>query len=71
MRTIGHFCIFVGFFLVLALLLGLLLLLGATVLRSPVVLLLVLPFAVGAYGLYVRGYRAVLGQPGQRLRRLG
>lgn len=66
MRAIGHFCIFVGFFLAFALLLAALLL-GAEALRKPQILLLILPALPGFYGLYVRGFRAVSGQAaGQR-----
>lgn len=61
MRAIGHFIIFVGFFLLFALALGLLVL-GAAALRSTLALLLVLPALPGLYLLYSRGYRAVVSR---------
>ena len=67
MRAIGHFCLFVGYFLVFALMVGLLLL-GVAELRSPVAILNALPLLLGSYGLYARGYRAVLGHSGDRRR---
>jgi hypothetical protein len=70
MRTIGHFCIFVGFFLAFASLLGLLLLAVVTV-RSPLALLVIVPALFGFYGLYARGYRALLGGPVGQRRSLG
>ncbi len=70
MRTIGHFCIFVGFFLAFALLLGLLLL-GMSWLRTPLALLLLLPALTGFYALYVRGYRALRGASATVRRSLG
>lgn len=63
MRAIGHFCIFVGFFLVFAGVLALLLL-GAMALESSLAFLMLLPALPGLYVLYVRGYRALLGRPG-------
>jgi hypothetical protein len=61
MRVIGHFIIFVAFFLLFALTLGLLLL-GAAVLRSTLALLAILPCLPGLYLVYSRGYRAVVGR---------
>jgi hypothetical protein len=68
MRTIGHFIIFIGFFLVFSCLLALLLL-GALALESTLVLLMVLPALPGLYMLYVRSYRALLGRPPQDQKR--
>ncbi len=61
MRAIGHFIIFVAFFLLFAVTLGLLLL-GAAAVRSTMALLLVLPALPGLYLLYARGYRAAVGR---------
>ncbi|MDD5720044.1 MAG: hypothetical protein PHQ53_10205 [Candidatus Krumholzibacteria bacterium] len=57
MRAIGHFFIFIGFFLVFASLLAMLLV-GAMALRSTLALLMVLPVLFGIYLLYHRGYWA-------------
>ncbi|MBD3220574.1 hypothetical protein GF314_04985 [bacterium] len=65
MRAIGHFLIFVAFFLVFAGTLGLLIL-GATVLRSTVALLLILPAMPGLYVLYTWSYRHVQGRLRQK-----
>ena len=62
MRAIGHFIIFVAFFLLFAGALGLLLL-GAAALRSTMAFLAILPALPGLYLLYARGYRAVIGRP--------
>ncbi len=59
MRTIGSFGIFLGFFLVFALLVGLLVA-GALALRSSLALLMLLPALPGLYVLYVRTYRVVV-----------
>lgn len=67
MRALGHFCFFVGFFLVFSLMLGLLLL-GVVVLRVPLATLLVLLLLPGLYAVYSRSYRAVLAQTGSRKR---
>jgi hypothetical protein len=56
MRAIGHFCIFVGFFLVFALLLGLLLL-GASILPSGLAFVMILPAGPGLYCVYAWCYR--------------
>ncbi|MEZ4387859.1 MAG: hypothetical protein R3D98_09830 [Candidatus Krumholzibacteriia bacterium] len=66
MRAIGHFCIFVGFFLVFALVLGLLIL-GALAMKSTLAFLMILPAGPGLYVLYVRWYRLMQ----DRLRRAG
>jgi hypothetical protein len=70
MRTIGHFFIFVGFFLVFAGVLALLLL-GAMALQSSLAFLMLLPALPGLYVLYVRGYRALLGRPDDQERSTG
>ena len=62
MRATGHFCIFVAFFLLFSLTLGLLVL-GAAALRSTLALVMILPALPALYLLYVRGYRAVVGRP--------
>jgi len=56
MRAIGHFLIFVGFFLMLALVLALIILSAATF-RSWFLLLLVLPAGPLLYRIYAWGYR--------------
>jgi hypothetical protein len=58
MRAIGHFLVFIGFFLVFALVLGVLIV-GATALRSTLALLMILPAMPGLYLLYARGYRRI------------
>ncbi len=70
MRAVGHFLIFVAFFLVFASLLGLLIL-GAVTLRSMLAFLLLVPALAGLYLLYVRGFRLVLGRADDRERSLG
>ncbi len=62
MRVIGHFIIFVAFFLLFASTLGLLLL-GAAALKSTVAFLVILPVLPSLYLLYSRGYRALVGRP--------
>jgi len=59
MRMIGHFSIFLGFFLVFAIVVGLLVA-GALALRSHLVLLMLLPALPGVYALYSRTYRALV-----------
>lgn len=51
MRAIGHFCLFVGFFLVLSGVVALALL-GASLVRTPLVLLTLIPASAGLYRLY-------------------
>jgi len=65
MRTIGHFLIFVAFFLVLALVLGLLVL-SAAALQSFLVLLMILPALPGLYFLYTRSCRALADRSNDR-----
>ena len=69
MRATGHFCIFVVFFLLFAVTLGLLVLVAAE-LRSTLAMGMILPALPALYLLYVRGYRAVVGRqvvPGRKL----
>jgi hypothetical protein len=61
MRAIGHFVIFVGFFLLFTLSLALLVL-GAAALQSTLALLIILPALPGLYLAYTRSYRAVMGR---------
>ena len=70
MRATRHFCIFVAFFLLFALTLGLLML-GAAALRSTLALVMILPALPALYLLYVRGYRAVVGRQVAPERNLG
>jgi len=62
MRAIGHFIIFVAFFLLFAITLGLLVL-GAAAMRSTLALGAILPALPCLYLAYSRGYRAVVGRP--------
>jgi len=64
MRAIGHFLVFVGFFLVFTLCLGFLIF-SAAMLRSGLVLLMVVPALPGLYLLYSRGYRSLVGRSHQ------
>jgi hypothetical protein len=59
MRALGHFSIFLGFFVLLAIVLGLLVA-GAVLLRSTLVLLMLLPVLPGLWMLYTRSYRALV-----------
>jgi len=61
MRAIGHFVIFVGFFLLFTLSLALLVL-GAAALQSTLALLIILPALPGLYLAYTRSYRAVMSR---------
>ena len=70
MRAVGHFLIFVAFFLVFAALLGLLIL-GAATLRSSLVLLILVPALSGLYLLYARGFRQLVGRSGAESRSAG
>jgi hypothetical protein len=63
MRAIGHFIIFISFFLVFAVLLAALVL-GAAALRSTTAMLLLLPALPGLYLIYSRGYRAIIQRTG-------
>ncbi|HOX25591.1 MAG TPA: hypothetical protein PLL30_11530 [Candidatus Krumholzibacteria bacterium] len=67
MRAIGHLLLFLGFFLVFAVALGVLLV-GAAVLQSSLVLLMTLPALLGLSVLYVRGYRTVVQRSGSQAR---
>ncbi len=59
MRTIGSFGIFLGFFVIFAGLVGLLVA-GALALRSSLALLMLLPALPGLYVLYVKAYRLLV-----------
>jgi hypothetical protein len=61
MRAIGHFIIFVAFFLLFAVILGLLML-GAAALKSTYPLVAVLLVLPGIYLLYARSYRALVSR---------
>ena len=56
MRAIGHFLMFVGFFLTLALVLALIII-GAVTFRSWLVLLMILPAGPAMYAAYCWSYR--------------
>lgn len=61
MRALGHFLVFVAFFLVFAAAIALCLL-GATLCRSTHVLLLIVPVSVGLWLVYVRCCRLLPGR---------
>ena len=61
MRTLGHFLVFVAFFLVFAAAIGLCLL-GATVFRSTLVLVLIVPVSAVLWLVYVRCCRLLPGR---------